>query len=60
MNSRFAYLRERLRTSLWPIPAALCLAGGVTAVLMLWLDTRFQITVDDSPWSALETTPCNV
>ena len=53
MNSRFAYLRERLRTSLWPIPAALCLAGGVTAVLMLWLDTRFQITVDDSPWSAL-------
>ena len=38
MNGKLAYLRERLNTSLWPIPAGVCLVSALLAVGMLWLD----------------------
>ncbi len=38
MNGKIAYLGERLNTSLWPIPAGICLLSALLAVGMLWLD----------------------
>jgi len=38
MNGKIAYLRERLNTSLWPIPVGVCLLSALLAVGMLWLD----------------------
>ncbi len=38
MAGRLSYLRERLHTSLWPIPVSWCLLGVLLAVMLLWLD----------------------
>lgn len=38
MISRLDYLRERLSTSIWPVPVALSLLYGILAPTMLWLD----------------------
>lgn len=54
MRGRLAYLRERLNTSLWPIPVALCVAGILLALLALWLDLRLPPPSSGSGWLALE------
>ena len=38
MLHKFAYLRRRLDTSIWLIPAIFCLASLILGLLMLWLD----------------------
>ena len=40
MAARFAYLRERLNTSIWLIPVGLCVISALLAVVMLWIDRR--------------------
>ena len=40
MDKRLAYLRDRLDTSIWLIPACLCLMCMLLAVAMIWLDRR--------------------
>jgi uncharacterized membrane protein len=38
MLHRLAYLRRRLDTSIWLIPALFCLSSVILGLLMLWLD----------------------
>jgi uncharacterized membrane protein len=38
MSHNLAYLRRRLDTSIWAIPALFCLASLVIGLLMVWLD----------------------
>lgn len=44
MVGRLAHLRDRLHTSIWLIPAGLCVSSALLAALMLWLDRHFQAT----------------
>ena len=38
LTGKLAYLSERLATSIWLIPLALCTLSALLAILMLWLD----------------------
>lgn len=46
-TDRLAYVRERLDTSVWLIPIALCLLSALLAVIMLWTDRLLQAGAAD-------------
>ncbi len=57
MIGRYAYLRERLQTSIWPIPLLMTLLSGLLGALMLWVD-RLAWFEDLGPeWFAMEMEP---
>lgn len=57
MIGKLAYLREKLQTSVWPIPLSLTLLSGLLGALMLWVDRRAWLAELGPEWFAMKMEP---